>query len=116
MVWHSFMLNPRSYLEDCLRFGLKNLWTTGMPWQTVNAAISTSFSYEVPQEAKESWLSMTGRTWDNLEDEVNEKMKCPKCANMVTIPWTTCGLPENNTGTWYVHTKPFCGGRILTVL
>ena len=61
MVWHSFMLNPRSYLEDCLRFGLKNLWTTGMPWQAVNASITTQFNYEVPEaEAKNAWVTANG--------------------------------------------------------
>ena len=100
MVWHAFMLNPRSYLEDCLRFGLKNLWTTGIPWKAVNAAITTQFSYEPAKEAMGAWVNMTGQAWDNLEDSMEVKVKCPKCANSCNIPWTTCGLPENNTSTW----------------
>ncbi len=94
------MLNPRSYLEDCLRFGLRNLWTTGMPWQAVNAAINTQFSYEVPEEAKAAWVASTGRAWDNLEDQMVEHIKCPRCSLDLTIPWTTCGLPEHNETTW----------------
>lgn len=100
MVWHAFMLNPRTYLEDCLRFGLRNLWTTGMPWQVVNAAIDTKFNYEVPEEAKAAWTASTGRVWDNLEDQMTECIKCPRCSADLTIPWTTCGLPEQNDSTW----------------
>jgi hypothetical protein len=100
MVWHAFMLNPRNYLEDCLRYGLKNLWTTGMPWKVVNSAISTQLAYEPPQGAKDAWINATGRAWDNLEDEMHVKVKCPKCHNFCNIPWTTCGLPEKNTSAW----------------
>lgn len=43
MVWHSFMLNPRTYLEDCLRFGMMGLWKTGLPWKAVDAVIDTRY-------------------------------------------------------------------------
>lgn len=71
-----------------------------MLWKVVNAAITTQFSYEPPKEAKDAWINMTGRAWDNLEDSIEVKVRCPKCANFCNIPWTTCGLPENNTSTW----------------
>jgi hypothetical protein len=103
MVWHAFMLNPRTYLEDCMRYGLKDLWTTGMPWQVVNAAIDTRFNYEAPQEAKDSWVILTGRPWDNTEDSATKEIKCPKCTHVVRVPWTTCGLPQDNSGTWYAR-------------
>ena len=38
MVWHSHMLNPRAYLEDCLRNGQMHMWRTalcGKRWRTV---------------------------------------------------------------------------------
>jgi hypothetical protein len=28
MVWHAYMLNPRTYLEDCVRLGRMDLWNT----------------------------------------------------------------------------------------
>ena len=70
-----------------------------MPWQAVNACITTQFNYEVPQVAKDAWVHATGRTWDNLEDAKEEKVKCPRCSNIVLIPWTTCGMPEIPTST-----------------
>lgn len=45
MVWHSFMLNPRTYLEDCLRFGIMDIWKMGMPWKAVDAVINTWYDF-----------------------------------------------------------------------
>ncbi|KAL5313115.1 hypothetical protein ACEPPN_019542 [Leptodophora sp. 'Broadleaf-Isolate-01'] len=100
MVWHSFMLNPRNYLEDCIRFGLRDLWSTGFPWAAINYCISTSFNYEVPEAAKENWTRSTGRAWDNIDDVDIKHIMCPRCSAGCDIPWTTCGLPENNIDTW----------------
>ncbi|KAI8208595.1 hypothetical protein K4K53_013322 [Colletotrichum sp. SAR 10_77] len=48
LVWHAHMLNPRIYLEDCLRYGHAELWVAGMPWAIVNAAIrGPAFEYVV---------------------------------------------------------------------
>lgn len=94
MVWHAFMLNPRNYFEDCIRFGLKDLWATGMPWPAVNAAIDTSFMYEVPEAAKSAWTAKTGHRWANAEDSLTKKLQCPRCNQQLDIPWTTCAQGE----------------------
>jgi hypothetical protein len=94
------MLNPRHYLEDCIRFGLRDLWTTGFPWATVNAAINTSFSYNVPDAAKDTWTKSTGRQWDNIDDSDTKQIKCPRCSTVCEIPWSTCGLPEDTQNAW----------------
>jgi hypothetical protein len=94
MVMHAHMLNPRGFLEDCLRSGLQGYWTTGMPWQQVNAAIDTSFNYNVTEECKAAWVSHTGRAWSNAEDSMTKTIKCPACQISLDIPWTTCGLDE----------------------
>ncbi|TVY75725.1 Glycine-rich domain-containing protein, partial [Lachnellula suecica] len=125
MVWHSFMLNPRNYLEDCIRFGLKDLWATGMPWAAVNAAIDTSFNYNVPDEAKASFVGKTGYNWDNVDDTLTKSLNCPRCSQMLEIPWTTCGLNEKQSrqeledmnGTGYgdrdfSHMCHRCGGGV----
>ena len=91
------MLNPRNYLEDCIRFGLKNLWATGMPWTAVNAAIDTSFNYNVTEEAKASFVGKTGHNWDNAEDSLTKALNCPRCSQMLEIPWTTCGASEKQS-------------------
>jgi hypothetical protein len=94
MVWHAFMLNPRSYLEDCIRFGLKDLWATGMPWPVVNAAIDTSFNYTAPETAMKDFTARTGYQWKNEEDSLIKKVSCPRCNQELHIPWTTCCQSE----------------------
>lgn len=98
MVWHAHMLNPRSFLEDCLRRGLRWFWAAGMPWELVNRMIDADFNYNVSGDCKAAWLAQTDRSWDNADDPMVKSMKCPACNAPVTIPWTTCGLEENPKG------------------
>lgn len=93
MVWHAFLLNPRNYLEDCIRFGLKDLWATGLPWQAVNAAIDTSFNYDIPEEGKVEFATKA-RQWNNTDDPLEKTLRCPRCSNELQIPWTTCDQIE----------------------
>ncbi|SMQ53689.1 unnamed protein product [Zymoseptoria tritici ST99CH_3D7] len=91
MVWHSHMLNPRAYLEDCLRAGRISLWKRGMPWETVAAAIdSTTFKYAPGSEAH--WRELTSQSWDSLApDTAQESFKvvpCPSCCARNSVPWT----------------------------
>jgi hypothetical protein len=95
MVMHAHMLNPRGFLEDCLLAGLQGYWTTGMPWQQVNAAISTSFDYNVSDDCKAAWVAHTGRAWHNPDDSMTKTIRCPACQTPLDVPWTTCGLDEN---------------------
>ncbi|RYO82480.1 hypothetical protein DL766_006333 [Monosporascus sp. MC13-8B] len=95
LVWHAHMLNPRAYLEDCLRNGLKELWTLGIPWNLVNAAIDDNFNYDVSNECKIAWETNTGRKWNNMDDDPTKTLKCPICKEIIQIPWTTCGEPEH---------------------
>jgi hypothetical protein len=88
------MLNPRNYLEDCVRFGMPNLWATGMPWATVNSVIDINFSYNVTDEAKASFVAATGYNWDNIDDSLTKKLNCPRCQQSLEIPWTNLGLSE----------------------
>jgi hypothetical protein len=94
MVWHAFMLNPRNYLEDCVRFGLQQLWATGMPWPAVNEAIDTSFNYTVPSDGMKVFSSTTLLSWDNRDDPMIKAVNCPRCSTQLDIPWTTCGMSE----------------------
>jgi hypothetical protein len=97
MVWHAFLLNPRNYLEDCVRFGLNNLWVTGLPWPAVNAALDTSFNYTVPEEGKATFTAKTGHAWNNAEDSLNKTFHCPRCTQQLNIPWTTCCQGEKTS-------------------
>lgn len=130
MVWHAHMLNPRAFLEDAMLAGLRHFWTTGMPWDLVNSAIdNTSFSYNVSDDCKARWVQQTGLNWDNTDDPLTKEIRCPRCAALVEIPWTTCGLPEDAvdrdllilTGNGYgdsdlQHACPLCGITICKEL
>ncbi|KAI1374192.1 hypothetical protein F4677DRAFT_172911 [Hypoxylon crocopeplum] len=100
MVWHSHMLNPRAYLEDCMLSCLNGLWMAGMPWKLVNDAIDTDFNYNVSNSCVKAWENIIGRKWDNTEDSLFKTLKCPtsSCSETHQIPWTTCGLPEEFDG------------------
>jgi hypothetical protein len=61
MVWHAYMLNPRAYLEDCVRLGRTALWYTKMPWSAVAECINPStFAFEAGAVAEGSFTRLTG--------------------------------------------------------
>ncbi|KAH6651357.1 hypothetical protein F5144DRAFT_589591 [Chaetomium tenue] len=90
MVWHTHMLNPRAFLEDCMRAGMSAFWATGMPWHVVDKAIDAQFNYTVSDEYKRRWSRDTGRAWDNAEDPMFKRIDCPRCGTQAKVPWTTC--------------------------
>ncbi|RFU74450.1 hypothetical protein TARUN_7775, partial [Trichoderma arundinaceum] len=94
MVMHAHMLNPRGFLEDSMRANMVEYWTAGMPWQAVNNAISTDFTYNASDEAQTSWVSRTERSWANQDDPMTKLLKCPWCKVDMQVPWTTCGMAE----------------------
>ena len=94
MVWHAYMLNPRAYLEDCLRLGRMQMWHVGMPWQAaVDCISSESFLYEAGEEAAKNFTSLTGLPWDNLDDLRPKQLSCPSCGSKQEVAYTTC--PEH---------------------
>lgn len=99
MVWHAHMLNPRRFLEDTMRYGLRQFWHTGMPWLVVNNAIDTQCNYNTSDECKARWIQLTGHAWDNPDDPKTKSLACPACSSQLQIPWTTCGRAENYKGT-----------------
>jgi hypothetical protein len=91
MVMHAHMLNPRAFLEDAMRANMIEFWAAGMPWQAVNNAILTNFTFKAGDEAQTTWVSRTGRNWANQEDSMTKTLKCPWCKSNMEVPWTTCG-------------------------
>ncbi|KLJ07039.1 hypothetical protein EMPG_17472 [Blastomyces silverae] len=84
MVWHSYMLNPRIYLEDCIRLGRMSFWVTGMPWEAIDAALDTDDLNFLPgDDAKEYFERMAGIPWDNLLDSPAKLIKCPSCLTAI---------------------------------
>ncbi|KAL7920374.1 hypothetical protein ACQKWADRAFT_162965 [Trichoderma austrokoningii] len=91
MILHTHMLNPRSFFEDSIRYGLGTFWASGMPWELIHQAIDTDFNYNVSNEAKRYWSVATGRRWRNRKDPMTRVVKCPFCQTDNEVPWTTCG-------------------------
>lgn len=94
MVMHAHMLNPRAFLEDTMRAGLVEYWTSGMPWKAVSEGITVNFEEAPSEVAKTNWLR-TGRQWNNSADPMVKTLKCPWCKVDMQVPWTTCGAVED---------------------
>ncbi|GME43994.1 uncharacterized protein LTHEOB_11898 [Neofusicoccum parvum] len=98
MVWHAHTLNPRIFFEDCLRYGCLDFWATGIPWVDINACIdNTTFDYDVDEVAKLNWRRGAQLSWDNLDDPLEKKLRCPVCVNgtSLSIPWSrNAGFPS----------------------
>ncbi|OJJ51264.1 hypothetical protein ASPZODRAFT_127307 [Penicilliopsis zonata CBS 506.65] len=100
MVWHAYMLNPRAFLEDCIRNAKMSFWATGFPWEVVSACIDSKLDYFPGEKAKSSFEKLTGLQWDNLQDPPNTEITCPSCGVSISVPWTEAAgklgwSPEN---------------------
>ncbi|RAK80547.1 uncharacterized protein BO72DRAFT_370858 [Aspergillus fijiensis CBS 313.89] len=93
MVWHAHMLNPRAFLEDCIRHGKISFWASGLPWEAVNACVdNVTLDYDAGPKAKETFLRKTNFLWDNLVDTSEKSLNCPGCGKHVFVPWTDGGM------------------------
>jgi hypothetical protein len=91
MVYHSFLLNPRAWLSDCIRYGKLNFWATGMPWKEVDPAINNhTFEYNPGDNARKIWELSTKLPWNCLEEPSSMTITCAKCSSNLKAPWTTC--------------------------
>jgi hypothetical protein len=93
MVWHAYMLNPRTYLEDSLRSTRHMLWRTTFPWEYVYRSIDNE-TLEYMPESTVQFQGVTNVPWDPLEHDKLAKVNCPKCTKINYIPWTQ---PPNTT-------------------
>lgn len=98
MVWHAFMLNPRDFLEDCLRSGWMELWHAGMPLQgAVDCIDSETFKYKAGDEAEKLFTRATGLPWSNVDDARLKEIACPRCSRSTEVAYTSCTqLPSNS--------------------
>jgi len=89
MVWHSYMLNPRDYFEDCVRLSRHELWRTPFPWKAIHEAIDNeTYVYTAPKEATDTFKESPGIQWHSADDDRQKLVLCPKCLNSVQVPWT----------------------------
>ncbi|KAJ4361845.1 hypothetical protein N0V83_010786 [Neocucurbitaria cava] len=89
MVWHAHILNPRIYLEDCIRHSKHALWRTSFPWQRIYEAVDND-TFEYNQEDTYSFEKATGHYWDAHQDvsQTSKNIDCPQCATKLLVPWT----------------------------
>ena len=98
MVWHSFMLNPRCYLEDCLRYNKARSYSAEFPWDAIDSCIdNTTFEFAGTKQAQQLFARDTGLSWDNLDDPLVVRLRCPKCKQQMNCPWTSSG----DCSTWF---------------
>jgi hypothetical protein len=81
------MLNPRIYLEDCIRFTNHRQWRTIFPWQVIYDSIDNE-TFEYTGEDTLTFKRLTGHEWDPLEDKGLKMIRCPKCAVSLVVSWT----------------------------
>lgn len=102
MVWHAYMLNPRCYLEDCIRQGKLDVWRASFPWEIVAQSInSETFVCEATPAAKTHFSKLTGLQWEGMTDIKARPTLCPACSTVNHVPWTTqigsLGFPNTPT-------------------
>ncbi|KAL4781689.1 hypothetical protein BJX76DRAFT_359636 [Aspergillus varians] len=93
MVWHAHMLNPRAFLEDCIRQGKISFWSAGFPWEAINVCIDDeTLLYDPGQNAASVFTGKTTLQWSNLTDMPSKTLKCPSCGHANSVPWTDGSL------------------------
>ncbi|KAJ5154608.1 Protein of unknown function DUF1399 [Penicillium coprophilum] len=89
MVWHAYMLNPRAFLEDCLRQSKMSFWGTGMPWDIINASIDNkTLVFDPGSEARINFETRTGHSWENIHGSPTKSLICFRCKQEVLVSWT----------------------------
>ncbi|KAJ4304674.1 hypothetical protein N0V90_000201 [Kalmusia sp. IMI 367209] len=89
MVWHSYMLNPRAYLEDCMRMSKHRQWRTTFQWELLYDSIdSNSFDYNPPIASKRTFRKVPLVPWDWQRDMSTKYITCPGCKQGLSVPYT----------------------------
>ncbi|KDR74375.1 hypothetical protein GALMADRAFT_280353 [Galerina marginata CBS 339.88] len=103
MVWHSYMLNPRWYAEDCMRINeCKTLKKLEGHFTRLLEDPSSSILSEPPSKPRiEFWRSRTALSFDPLDDlhTWSKEIRCPKCQSAIEVAFL------NGSGTGYLQQK-----------
>jgi len=93
MVLHAYMLNPRDFLEDCLRNRHLWLWKAGFPWAAVESCTTDDLDFTPPPDAVDLFESQTGKKWNSQNEKDYKSIPCLCCGSPCHIPWTTAKQP-----------------------
>ncbi|KAK6459413.1 uncharacterized protein RJT20DRAFT_15825 [Scheffersomyces xylosifermentans] len=102
MVWHAFLLNPRSFYDNCMRNDMFSFACFPLPLKRISDSIdSITFEYRPTKEQKENYLNVIWTTSAKPEDllyhfnsySMNEgllSIYCPICEQILleNIPYT----------------------------
>jgi hypothetical protein len=115
MVWHSYLLNPRCFFEDCVRYGKLDFYALGLPWGAVDEVIDpTSFEYNPGEHAQANFEKATGLPWNNLDDVPTKSISCPRCQVDIAVPYTS-GSGFVNGSTTFKPGTGYADGDFTTV-
>ncbi|KAG9002558.1 hypothetical protein FRB93_011432 [Tulasnella sp. JGI-2019a] len=92
MVWHTYMLSPRTYYEDCIRMhrGLQQVGSFPLLQMCATINAETLLPHPPTESRSTAFMSNTGEPFEppittSLEDTV--PVSCPQCSTMLPIPW-----------------------------
>lgn len=99
MVWHAHLLNPRDFLEDCIRYDRVPFWRTGLPLATIDPCINNdTLEYHPGDRAPTHFLATTGLPWNSLDDNSQLMLRCIGCCRPRHVAWTTASSVESWKG------------------
>ncbi|KAG8952409.1 hypothetical protein FRC00_006770, partial [Tulasnella sp. 408] len=94
MVWHTYMLNPRTYYEDCLR-KLPGLLRLGsLPLMQLAGSIDSDTLLPHPPSERQvaAFTAFTNQPFEcplNTTSDETVRIRCPDCSQPNTVPWIT---------------------------
>ncbi|KAJ5436103.1 hypothetical protein N7445_006988 [Penicillium cf. griseofulvum] len=95
MVWHAHCLNPRNFLEDCIRYGKISMWVTGFPWEVIDRCINNqTMEYTVTEQGQQLFEQKMNIKWNNLHDQPTKEVICLCCQRATSVPWTDAYFGE----------------------
>ncbi|KAF7304479.1 hypothetical protein HMN09_00850200 [Mycena chlorophos] len=100
MVWHTYLLNPGWYAEDCLRLkALHGLWGTGKALSTslgkgLASLVRANTTCAALQDNVLSWVRLTDTPFDPFEaiesmSAAGKTVECVKCGTLNTTRYLT---------------------------
>ncbi|KAG8850375.1 hypothetical protein FRB96_000439 [Tulasnella sp. 330] len=96
MVWHTYLLSPRTYFEDCLRMhsGLEKMGSFPLLQMCSTIDVETLLPNPPGESRSTLFKSLTGESFDpptrtTPEDAIT--IHCPSCSKGISTPWLSHG-------------------------
>ncbi|KAI5856841.1 hypothetical protein BZA05DRAFT_386372 [Tricharina praecox] len=107
IVWHSFLLNPRCYYDDCFALGMPGMLAVAFPWEAINKAVDLkTLDFTLSADAKAFFKVATSQEVDLFAQLKKEsffkprlptlEIVCPKCEHEHKLPITSIDSTANS--------------------